>query len=36
MLLIFARAGYLNSIIFLFQDLVNLLPGVDWQYQPIS
>jgi trehalose transport system permease protein len=36
MLLIFARAGYLNSIIFLIQDLVNLLPGVDWQYQPIS
>jgi trehalose transport system permease protein len=36
MLLIFARAGYMNSIIFLIQDLVNLLPGVDWQYQPIS
>ena len=36
MLLIFARSGYLNSIIFLIQDLVNLLPGVDWQYQPIS
>lgn len=36
MLLIFARAGYLNSVIFLIQDLVNLLPGVDWQYRPIS
>jgi trehalose transport system permease protein len=36
MLLIFARAGYLNSVIFLFQDLVNLLPGVDWHYQAIS
>jgi trehalose transport system permease protein len=36
MLLIFARSGYLNSIIFLIQDIVNLLPGVDWQYQPIS
>lgn len=36
MLLIFARAGYLNSIIFLIQDLVNLLPGVDWRYVPIS
>jgi trehalose transport system permease protein len=36
MLLIFARSGYLNSLIFLFQDLVNLLPGVDWHYQPIG
>lgn len=36
MLLIFSRAGYLNSVIFLVQDLVNLLPGVDWTYQPIS
>jgi trehalose transport system permease protein len=36
MLLIFARAGYLNSVIFLIQDLVNLIPGVDWQYHAIS
>jgi trehalose transport system permease protein len=36
MLLIFARAGYLNSVIFLIQDLVNLIPGVDWHYQAIS
>jgi trehalose transport system permease protein len=36
MLLIFARAGYLNSLIFLVQDLVNLLPGVEWTYQPIG
>jgi trehalose transport system permease protein len=36
MLLIFARAGYLNSIIFLIQDAVNLIPGVNWTYQPIS
>jgi trehalose transport system permease protein len=36
MLLIFARAGYLNSLIFLFQDLINLLPGVDWHYEPIG
>ena len=36
MLLIFARAGYMNSVIFLIQDLVNLIPGVDWHYQAIS
>lgn len=36
MLLIFARAGYMNSIIFLIQDLVNLLPGVDWQYHAVA
>jgi trehalose transport system permease protein len=36
MLLIFARAGYMNSVIFLIQDLVNLLPGVDWEYRAVS
>jgi trehalose transport system permease protein len=36
MLMIFARSGYLNSLVFTFQDLINLLPGVDWHYQPIG
>jgi trehalose transport system permease protein len=36
MLLIFARAGYMNSVIYLIQDLVNLLPGVDWEYRAVS
>jgi trehalose transport system permease protein len=36
MLLIFTRSGYMNSVIFLIQDLVNLIPGVDWQYQAIG
>jgi trehalose transport system permease protein len=36
MLMIFARSGYLNSVIFQFQDLINLLPGVDWHYEPIG
>lgn len=36
MLLMFSRAGYLNSLTFNFADLVNKLPGVDWTYQPLS
>jgi trehalose transport system permease protein len=33
MLLIFARSGYLNSVMFLFADLVNKIPGVNWEFQ---
>jgi len=36
MLLIFSRAGYLNSIMGLFAGLVDKIPGVDWQWQNIS
>jgi trehalose transport system permease protein len=36
MLLIFSRSGYLNSVMFALYDLVNLIPGVDLQYQPIG
>jgi trehalose transport system permease protein len=36
MLLIFARSGYLNSVIAAFASLVNLIPGVDWEFQPIG
>jgi trehalose transport system permease protein len=36
MLLIFARSGYLNSLLVGFANLVNLLPGVDWQFRPIG
>jgi trehalose transport system permease protein len=36
MLLIFDRSGYLNAVLFLLADLVNLIPGVDWQFQPLA
>lgn len=36
MLLIFARSGYLNSVLFLVADLVNLIPGVEWNFQALS
>jgi trehalose transport system permease protein len=36
MLLVFSRAGYLNSVIFALADLVNRLPGVEWRYVPAS
>lgn len=36
MLLIFARSGYLNSLLAGFASLVSLLPGVDWNFQPIG
>ncbi|MDP8956378.1 MAG: sugar ABC transporter permease [Actinomycetota bacterium] len=36
MLLIFSRAGYLNSIMGLFASLIDKIPGVDWQWQNIS
>ncbi|HEY5985670.1 MAG TPA: sugar ABC transporter permease [Streptosporangiaceae bacterium] len=36
MLLIFARSGYLNSLLVGFANLVSLLPGVDWHFRPIG
>ncbi|HEX8099349.1 MAG TPA: sugar ABC transporter permease [Actinomycetota bacterium] len=36
MLLIFSRAGYFNSIMFLFAELVDKIPGIDWQWQSVS
>jgi trehalose transport system permease protein len=36
MLLIFARSGFLNSLLVGFSHLVSLLPGVDWHFRPIA
>ncbi|MDQ4149900.1 MAG: sugar ABC transporter permease [Actinomycetota bacterium] len=36
MLLLFARAGYLNSLLAGAADLVNRIPGVDWSFMPLS
>lgn len=36
MLLVFSRSGYLNSILGALASLVDRIPGVDWQVQPIS
>ena len=36
MLLVFARSGYLNALLFALADLVNLLPGVHWQFTPLA
>jgi trehalose transport system permease protein len=36
MLLIFARSGYLNSVLAGLANLVSLLPGVDWNFRPIG
>jgi trehalose transport system permease protein len=36
MLLIFARSGYLNAVLFALADAVNLLPGVEWRFSPLS
>jgi trehalose transport system permease protein len=36
MLLIFARSGYLNSLLAGLASLVSLLPGVDWNFRPIG
>ncbi|HEX2192364.1 MAG TPA: sugar ABC transporter permease [Acidimicrobiales bacterium] len=36
MLLIFSRSGYLNSLLFWVSDVVNLVPGVDWEFQPLA
>jgi trehalose transport system permease protein len=36
MLLVFSRSGYLNSLLFALADVLNLLPGVDWQFVPFA
>lgn len=36
MLLLFSRSGYLNSLLAAFADLVNTIPGVDWNFVPLS
>jgi trehalose transport system permease protein len=36
MLLVFARAGYLNSLLGGFADLINRIPGVNWSFVPLS
>ena len=36
MLLIFARSGYLNSVLFSIADLVNKIPGVNWDFHPLG
>ncbi|HVL52462.1 MAG TPA: sugar ABC transporter permease, partial [Actinomycetota bacterium] len=36
MLLLFSRSGYLNSLLANLADAVNLLPGVDWSFVPLS
>ena len=36
MLLIFSRSGYFNSIMFLVAELVDKIPGIDWQWQSVS
>lgn len=36
MLLVFARSGYLNALLFAVADLVNLVPGVEWRFVPLG
>jgi trehalose transport system permease protein len=36
MLLVFARSGYLNAVLFILADSVRSLPGVEWHFQPLS
>ena len=36
MLLIFNRSGFLNSLLFSVADLINNIPGVDWEYRAIG
>jgi trehalose transport system permease protein len=36
MLLLFARSGYLNALLFAAADLVGLVPGVEWPFRPLS
>ena len=36
MLLIFARSGYLNALLFLGMDAVNALAGTHWHFSPMS
>jgi trehalose transport system permease protein len=36
MLLVFARSGYLNTVLFLLADAVSRWLGVEWRFQPMS
>lgn len=36
MLLLFARSGYWNAVLFHLADWVSLLPGVEWRFAPPS
>lgn len=36
MLLVFARAGYLNALLWMLADAANRLPGVHWQFTPLG
>jgi trehalose transport system permease protein len=36
MLLIFSRSGFLNSLAFGFADLVNKIPGVNWEFNALG
>ncbi len=36
MLLLFSRSGYINSVLFEFSKLVNLIPGIEWNFENIG
>lgn len=36
MLLLFSRSGYLNSVLGATADLINRIPGIDWDFTPLS
>ena len=36
MLLVFSRSGYLNAVLFHLSDLLGVVPGVEWRFQPTS
>ncbi|MEX2458248.1 MAG: sugar ABC transporter permease, partial [Actinomycetota bacterium] len=36
MLLIFNRSGFLNSLLFTVADLINKIPGVEWDFEPLG
>lgn len=36
MLLLFSRSGYLNSLLGATADLIGRIPGVDWDFTPLS
>jgi trehalose transport system permease protein len=36
MLLIFARSGYMNSVLGLFSSLIAKIPGINWTWQNVS
>ncbi|MGH2670516.1 MAG: carbohydrate ABC transporter permease [bacterium] len=36
MILIFSRSGYLNSLLFALSEALNKMPGIDWEFRPLS